>query len=240
MLKFDPDKTYRLVDVTGKDGEPKADREKFYKERVGCIATHLHADKGEDAEASRVFMDFIRTADNRRTNLTLHTSVATEARYEGERLTLFTTFSIYYFVEEKVEPTTFLQETNLIELYMTDTESNFCEGYFYDEHGAVHPLALAIRVSFIEDTYMLYCKNRPILEYGCVARYYCEPHGIGFYDTIKKQYEHVLRILIHNEAACDFTVTGTLGTYVIPVGGSTYIEPLAEESEKSRDVLPES
>lgn len=163
----------------------------FYEERLECIGfLRLRADT--KPKQSCLFVQFRRNAKGKRTNLQLTTSPLVDIEFCDELLQVTTQNSIYYFEEASVPATVYLQEKNLLELYLTAEGNCFCEGTLYDAEGTPHPLQCLAHEGLFEDSYLLY-EHLPAF----VCRYFTDLRGLCFYDASDSRLD---TMLFHNES----------------------------------------
>lgn len=226
MFVPDPEKAYQLMEVTNLDGSAKTSRLSFYEERVGCIGK-LELQVGNKPEMNCLFVKFCRKENGKRTNLRLRTSPLIDIEQSEDFLVVTTSRSIYIFTEALLPATEYLQEKNLVELYLTDTDSLFCEGVLYDGKGATHALNCVAHEGMFEDTFLLLDEDQQI-----VCRY-CECwQGISFYRAIGWPDADFSEFLVHNESEkpLEIRFEAHKELFIVPSGESLRIPNLQQKN----------
>lgn len=187
-------KYYRLIAVTDREGKDKSNSNDLYSERIGCIGRNIHYDFD-----NRVFVDFIEDADGKPILRGLHTSVVEDLTETEEKLTITTMNTVYTLEAAELAPAVYLEETNLIELYLSERSHHFVKGVYYDEKGTPHNLDVLLHLGMLTDTALVSFEEPDLQGENFVCRYYVR-HGsnIEFYDTLYHQQEYKTPMLIHN------------------------------------------
>lgn len=210
----DAEKAYRLVEVTNLDKTPKTDSLAFYEERLGCVGK-LKLSPDAAPGKSCLWVQFYRDARGRRTNLQLQTSPLWEMTCSDGILQATTFRSLYYFEETTLPSPVYLQEKNLVELYLTRTGNDFCEGYWYDGDGTPHPLHCITHLGMVADSYLLQADG-----FGFICRYFTSLQGISLYRSLHSRDVEYAAYLVHNE--CDrplqIRFASREESFVVPAG----------------------
>ena len=104
---------------------------------------------------------------------------------------------------KEIEP---LEESNLIELYLSMEEDyHFAAGFYYDAEKQTHKLCEFVHLGMIVDSVLIGMYEQTL--YGCYAcRYFLRDDCIEFYDTIYFQQDYSTPMLIHNTGKSDLII----------------------------------
>lgn len=203
LYAFDVDQAYQLVKVTNADGSTKTSRPDFYNYYMGCRAVRLHFDSQPAFEDKyRLWLHFVQDKNGRWIHRTLHTSIVYKIMETDAGIEVHTHNSIYYLVKTELKEAEYQDEAELVELYLSlDDEENFCKGFFYDSSKEAHELFLRIHVGMFVDTALIGTKEGIKL-----CRYYITPEKVEFYDTLYKQQDYSVPMLIHNNGSQNLVI----------------------------------
>ena len=227
MYEIDSTKFYRLLDVKDLEGKAKAGSKALYRDRVGCIATGIHKSTTYSSyDVIYLRMSFIQDADGRCIHRALRTSPVTEIRDQGKILEIHTMNSIYVFEQATMPEPEYRDEADLIELYLTDENTRFCKGFYYDAEKKPHELACEVHVGTFVDTCLIYLTEKGLTG-KTVCRYYLHPSTVEFYDTLYRQQDYSRRMLIHNTSRSPMEIKFERfpSAWTIASGGEKYIVP---------------
>lgn len=199
-MALDRNAAYRLADVQDHQGNSRVESRKLYRDRVGCLATDLHW------EGRTLRMVFVRDKAGNWIRRRLRTSTVLGVEEKAGCLAVRTLNSVYLLEpaplpEELPEeyPARSLEEGEtgeVIELYLSEEGNHFCKGTYWDGEKTAHPLAASMHLGMAEDSCL-------IGEKDCMQRIWCRyyvrgPRDIQFYDTLYRQQDDSIPLLIHN------------------------------------------
>lgn len=223
---FDEKQPYRLIAVKDLNGNDKVHTRSLYRERINCVAINVHYE-GSVSEKSQgnIHMLFVQGPDGEWINRMLLTSSVSNVEEKNEEIYIFTRNSIYVFMKAELRKPQFLDEANLIELYLSIEENGyFAKGFYYDDNKEPHELCSTLHVGMVMDS-VLISRLDSRSESPYVCRYFVMENGIEFYSAIYEDRGQDTRILIHNVGNTDLEIKG-LGiqnTVIIKRGdGGTY------------------
>lgn len=228
------DKTYRLVSILDKDGNRKAETSHrysdFYRSLEGCIARNIRECTSFYVDGKIARVDVVQDSSGRLINRNFRTSPLEEIReLEDGGLKIITENSVYTFEPADLKPPVYQDETDLIELYMTDVNVQFCNGFIYDEIKVPHQLTHDVHCGMFQDSVLIRKKDDLMGEYVC--RYFPRGSTIEFYDTIYHQQDYSLPILIHNTGSIPLKIkfVGFRAVWTILPGESKRIQPFCAD-----------
>ena len=185
---------YRLVDVQSPDGHSKVETQPLYRERAGCIAKNLRVIPFGSGTAVR--MDFVQDAGGNWINRPLRTSPISEIS-EEDMLTIRTKNSIYILEPAELVEPEYPEDTELIELFLSEDGMRFCKGIYHDADKKLHELQCITHLGMVTDSCLIYTVDDNNLD-ECMCRYFPESGGVEFYNTLYNQQDYSRRLLIHN------------------------------------------
>ena len=233
-------KTYRLIDVLDHEGNSKVHTKELYKERVGCIAQNLR--KGSfwgSADGEYVVrMDFVQDAEGNWILKGLRTSPVSDIREVDGRLEIHTMYSVYILEEAQLKEPVFLDEEDVIELYLSTEGYQFAKGFYYDGQRQPHPLASTVHLGMFKDSVLIHKADDPMGEFVC--RYFPKGSNVTFYDTIYGQQDYETPMVIHNTGDIPLRIEfeGFRATWTIPPGESKRIQPFCADGANPGSTEP--
>lgn len=202
---FDKEKAFRLIAVTDLEGRDKVRSKKFYGERINCIATRLRYDDNPvhgSTDEYRMRMDFVRNETGMPIKRSLHTSVVHNVEKTGNGLKIHTNNSIYVLEEAELKKIVLLDETDLIEMYMSlEDDYYFGYGFYYDENTKPHELKEYVHLGMFQDSVIIHVTDHCISP-ETVCNYFPVWGCVEFYDVLRKKQP----ILIHNTGKSDLQI----------------------------------
>ena len=137
---------YRLVDVQDHNGNSKADTNELYSNRIGCITKNIHVKQYLIFDDIFVLqMNFTQDPNGKWINRCLQTSDLVDITTENEQTIVKTANSIYIFEPASFSNIEYLDEADVIELYLNHEVTQFCRGFYYDHKKMHHELTYEIR-----------------------------------------------------------------------------------------------
>lgn len=232
--------TYRLTDVLDYLGNHRAEADsphkEFYQDMIGCIAQNIREDTYFYTGDPIMRMDFVQDQNGRWINLPLRTSPVKEVReLENGRLEIITMNSIYQFSPAELAPPVYQDEAELIELFLTTSGYQFAAGFYYDAQKQPHPLEQSVHLGMFQDSVLIRVKDDRFGRYVC--RYFPLGSKITFYDTLYKQQDYSVRMLIHNNGKIPLQIEfqGFKATWTIQPGEAKEIQPFCADGADDCD-----
>lgn len=220
--------TYCLHQVLDHNGAIKNDA--LYLNRVGCLTKNIRKGHVASDGSYVICMTFSQDEHGMPINRTLRTSPVTKILETDGRLEIHTQNSIYVFREAKMSEPCYLDEANLIELFLSDEGYQFCAGFYYDEMKNPHKLHEYVHVGMFQDSVLIHFGDNP----GDTAcRYFPFGNVIEFYDTLYHQQPYEIPMLIHNQGCESLTIRfqGFRQRWSIEPGAQTRIIPPTKKTE---------
>jgi len=187
--------TYKLIDVQDHNSISKVTSQKLYSDRIGCITKNIHIKQYliyEDIYVLR--MNFTQDPSGKWINRYLQTSDLLDVYGEKDQLIVKTANSLYIFEPASFTNVEYLDEADIIELYLNHEVTQFCRGFYYDLKNKPHELTYEIRHNLLSTICIIRKLDSPP---NVLCRYYigdrivfCEPYLDGRH--YKKNF------LIHN------------------------------------------
>lgn len=226
--EFNPEKAYQLLAVTDKTGRDKAHTYYSYEAIVNCVGVNFHYDDmPSHGEHYRSRIKFVRNEIGQPVCRSLHTSTVWNVEEIENGVKLITSNSIYVFEEAEVKEIPKLEETNLIELYMS-LEDDYCfgAGYYYDAEKNAYELKEHVHLGMFQDSVLIHIVKDNALR-DCTCRYFPMGNYVEFYDTLYGQQKYSTPMLIHNTGNMDLQIRFQMYEYVwtIKSGESKCIIP---------------
>lgn len=195
------DKTYRLVDVLDRKGNRRVEtdlrNQDFYKGIIGCIVQNIRESTSFYHDGTFARVDLVQDSSGKWINRNFRTSPVEEIReLEDGRLEIITENSVYRFEPAELQPPVYLDEAEVIELYLDNNNAQFCNGYYYDQDKQPHQLTYDVHGGMFQDSVLIRKAEDPMGEYVC--RYFPRNSSIQFYDTIYRQQDYATPMMIHN------------------------------------------
>lgn len=242
-FEFGRDSCYRLISVTDKDGRDKSQDGYFYEYRLGCIATDFHYDDfPTHGGMYRLNMKFVQNEKGQWIKRGLHTSAVTDIEETENGFILHTIYSDYTFEKAGLREVPMQDAKELIELYMSLNENSyFGKGFYYDEAGKAYELTDYLHVGTFQDSVLIRFIANETLN-GCVCRYFPMTTYVEFYNTMYKQQDYSVPMLIHNTGKEDLQIRFERypHTWTIKPGESKRIIPFkADGSDRKEECLSE-
>lgn len=222
-------KVYQLQDVLDLHGTSKVDD--LYMNRIGCRTTDIKKQVVEPDGSYVMRMNFTQDHNGYPTKKSLRTSIVSQIVDKDDMIEVWTQNSIYLFKEAEMATTKFLDEANIIELYLCDEGYQFCAGFYYDENKRPHELHESVHLGMFQDSVIIYLGD-DISNSAC--RYFPFGHTIEFYDTIYHQQPYDLPMLIHNQGCNPLTIRfeGHSKTWTIyPFEDERIVPPMKKEKQ---------
>lgn len=217
-------KIYRLIDVTDHKGKSKVDENSIYQHWIGCVAKNIRKQEYYGTRHECVHMEFFLDSTGEYLHRTLRTSPVTEIRELGHGIQIRTTNNVYVLEEFTVSEPETEQNSYLIELWLDNSHTNFCRGYFYSPTGNHQGLYPCVHLGMNEYSVLLNLNDD---SFPAICRYYPGFSEIKFFNTPFHRSKHKTQILIHNvgEHVLHVTFRGAPDVYKIMSGGNLLINP---------------
>ena len=233
-MKNYKEKTYRLVSILDREGNRRADVEPrhadFYRNLEGCIARNIREDTSFYRDGTFARVDVIQDPCGRWINHNFKTSPLEEIReLDDGGLELITMRSVYRFEPAEMVPPVYQDAANLIELYMTVDNYQFCNGYFYDDNKEPHQLSYYVHAGMFQDSVLVRREDALMGDYVC--RYFPLGTKIKFYNTLYREQNYAYPMLIHNTSDVPIKIEFEYlrATWTILPGESRMITPGSTE-----------
>lgn len=175
-----------------------------------------------------ITMDFVRDERGHWIQRRLITSEVVDVINLDDRLAIQTKNSIYLFEKAELPTVVYLDEANLIELYLSQEEEYmFAKGIYYDCNKNPHELSQLVHSGMFQDSVLLELPEKsPVKGYAC--RYFPLWHEISFYNVMKYKGQYV-PMFIHNEGKNELVYSKhQKEKIVIPSGESVWIDAKQE------------
>ena len=213
-------KMYRLIDVTDRKGKSKIDENSIYQHWIGCVAKYIRKQKYYGTRHECVHMELFLDSAGSYLHRTLRTSPVAEIRELGHEIQIRTTDTVY--VLEDVIGSETEQNSCLIELWLDNSHTNFCKGYFYSPTGNRQGIYPCVHLGINEYSVLLNLNDDSFPD---ICRYDPSFSGIKFLNTPCQKLKHNTQILLHNvgEHMLHVTYKGNPTVYKIMSGGSLLI-----------------
>lgn len=205
--EFNPKQAYRLMAVTDRTGRDKSHTHYFYEAIVNCVAVNFHYDDfPSHEEYYRSRMQFVRNELGQPVYRSLHTSTVWNVEETENGVKLMTSNSIYTFEKAEVREIPKLDESNVIELYMS-LEDDYCfgAGFYYDAEKNTYELKEHVHLGMFQDSVLIHIVKDELLM-DCVCRYFPMGRYVEFYDTLYKQQDYSTPMLIYNTGNMDLQI----------------------------------
>lgn len=197
-FEFDKEQAYRLVDVTDRERNSKIHANALYSDVEGCVAINLRYDRVPAENGFyRAHLDFTQDSNGQWINRGIHTSAVENVEQTEKGISIQTHNSIYIFEKAVLRETSLCEEKNSVELFLSlDETYHFAKGFYWDEEGKSRELVANIHVGTFVDTILIGFQDDSMWG-NYVCRYY---YGdtVRFYDTLYKQQDYSVPMLIHN------------------------------------------
>ena len=227
------DNTYRLASIFDRAGNRRADvdhrHQEFYSNLEGCIAQNIREDTNFFTGDKIMRVDVVQDPNGNPINRNFKTSPLEELRELNDGgLEIVTMRSVYRFEPAELKPPVYQDDTDLIELYLCDTNSQFGAGYYYDEEKQPHPLYGSVHLGTFQDSVMVCLAEEPGI---CTCRFFPKGRTVEFYNTLYRQQDYSRRILIHNTGKIPLEIQfeGFRATWIILPGESKMITPFCAD-----------
>lgn len=230
--EFDREQGYKCVAITDLSGHSKSEHP-FYRDYMGSVANNLHFDENS---YGRLLMCFVENRNGQWMNQHLHTSTVREFAEDGDRLEVTTQNTIYIFEKCNVREPEYLEESNLLELFLSlDDRSYFSRGFYYDENGKPHEVSYRQHVSMTVDSVLLSVDD---MERGgqFIARYFMYPHAVEFYESLYSHKNKRPLLLIHNTGRHPLKVKVGKERWTIQPGEQQRLIPDEHDKEVNDDI----
>lgn len=226
-FRIDGSHAYRLIDVLDREGEKsKVHTRELYEERVGAVATNLRTVNAYEGDSFYLNMDFVRTADGRRTSMYLSTSsVETVEETEG-LLKIVTRNSVYVLEPAELPEPKYLNEKELLELYVSvEADDLFCGGVYYDKDGKPIELKGIEHTGTFTDSFLI-----GLPEEGERGKFLCR-YYVGW-DTMEFYSIECYRMVLHNEGTVPIKIRiGQHTTWIIQPGETKRLSKRGEKQD---------
>lgn len=228
------EKIYRIIGIFDREGNRRSEtshrHQDFYRSLEGCIARNIRKSTSfyRDGEFARV--EVVQDPSGKWINRNFKTSELKEIReLENGGLEMITENSVYSFEPAELKPPVYLDEANLVELYMTVVNVQFCNGFIYDENKVPHQLTHDVHGGMFQDSVLIRRVDDSMGEYVC--RYFPRSSSVKFYDTIYRQQDYAIPMLIHNTGDFPLIVefAGFRGRWTILPDESKRIQPFCAD-----------
>ena len=226
--------TYRLVAILDRQGNRRAEtdlrRKEFYSKLEGCIARNIRKDTSLYIEGEIVRVDVVQDPFGKWINRNFRTSPVDEIREQDDgSLEIVTKRSIYRFELEEMIPPVYLDEADVIEMYLNNDNAQFCNGFYYDYEKYPHQLGYVVHVGMFQDSVLIRREDSLMGEFVC--RYFPRNSRVTFYDTIYRQQDYATPMVIHNtgEIPLKIEFAGFCAKWTILPGESKSIQPFCAD-----------
>jgi len=208
MYEFNQDQSFRLLDVLDHEGNSKRDTHEMYQRIIGSIAKNIRREPYSwfsDPDKKVARMQFVQSNDGKWMNYNITTSPVLDIQDEDNRIQLYTENSLYIFEPAEIVPPEYLDEAEVIELYLTnDSHYKFCTGFYYDGDKKPSELVCHVHAGTLQDSCLITLKESP----GVITcRYFPFRYSLEFYNTIYRQQDYSRRLFIHNVGKDTLTVS---------------------------------
>lgn len=137
--------TYRLVAILDRQGNRRAEtdlrRKEFYSKLEDCIARNIRKDTSLYVEGEIVRVDVVQDPFGKWINRNFRTSPLEKIREQDDgSLEVVTQRSVYRFEPAQMIPPVYLDEADVIEMYLNNDNAQFCNGFYYDAEKYPHQL----------------------------------------------------------------------------------------------------
>ena len=224
MYEIDNTKAYRLVDVRDHEGNSKVETQELYMARVGCVSKSIQLGIPWNGR-SCMYMEFIQDREGNWINLRLRTSLVDDIQEKDGVVEIRTQNSIYVLEPAELREPEYLDEAEVIELYLsTDAQFKFCTGFYYNAEKEPLELVCHAHAGTFQDSCLICLKSFP---YDTACRYFPSRYSIEFYNTLYRQQDYSRRLLIHNVGKDYLTVSfeGFNAEWRIAPGDQRWITP---------------
>ena len=223
-------KTYKLASILDLYGNNKMEGSRndqdMYRYWAGCYTNNIRIVNrhylGNTYEC--LSAHFIADADGNHADRNLRTSPIQKIEPGTGSVIVYTSNSIYKFVEQPLPQPEIRKASNLIELWFGSGDYMFDKGVHYDADGTPHILTVDVHIGTMRDSYLVCRQDNPHIT---PCRYFIGYKRIEWYKSLPDAQGYNIPMLIHNTANYALTVEFQLGgvEHVIEPGGELLIHP---------------
>lgn len=218
FVQIDENEAFKLISVTDHKGYPKEEENEIYQIVTGAIANQFRYYNSSNG-GKKLELVFVQDPEGRLMNYDFITSTIVDTKKANERMIIKTKNSIYHFERAQLPKEKFLNnESNLMDLYLSNLADKYIKGYYYNSKGNYYPLENVIHVGMFTDTVLI---SLPEESYQRKISYYLSSgNTIRFYD-ISLLHDYDCELLVHNESKNEMILEfPNVVTWVIPAGES--------------------
>ena len=155
---FEENSAYRLIDVRDHLGNSKVESRDLYMERVGSITKHIKCSTTHfNGETYHIIqMDFVQDKEGHCIYKHLRTSPVQEINEVLDHIEIKTLNSVYVLEPAQLPLMKYQDTSELIELYLSDEDSRFVRGVYYDGDRQPHDLGSFVHVGMVVDSCLVH------------------------------------------------------------------------------------
>lgn len=219
FVQIDENEAFKLISVTDHKGYPKEEENEIYQIVTGAIANQFRYYNSSNG-GKKLELVFVQDPEGRLMNYDFITSTIIDTKKVNEmRMKIKTKNSIYHFERAQLPKENFFNdESNLIDLYLSNLSDKYIKGYYYSPNKNHYPLEKVLNLGMFTDTVLISLPEKSFQRK--ISYYLSSGNTIRFYDISLLHYYN-FDLLIHNESKNEMILEfPNTVTWVIPAGVS--------------------